>query len=701
MGHDLFISYSSRDKQTADAVCHALETAGIRCWIAPRDVMPGRDWDDEIVRGIDDSQMMVLIFSAKSNDSKHVKRELHRAVKREIPIIPFRIEPVEPEGGLGFFLDQVHWLDALTPPLESHLKELTDTASGFIRGRESPVQPGSQTEPVQPAHVQEYQPDLFERLRPSYRNKYFVATACFLFILLVAGFYHFVWRDRPSDLTAARSEEPSSTPKESRQPASDLPSPSDVTGLSVDARGKGPTSKARTTPRIGEAPPRSSPPASEGKEPDVLARYFLTKARGLLERAIRGDEKTSVELANLYSEKEVLDSFRLWAEKGNAEAQFHLGNIYLQGKGAANAPALAAKWLRRACQQGNDAAQHSLGRMYELGLGLPVDYEEAARLYREAAEQGYVEAQYSLAQMYEAGRGVEKSYAKARGWYQMAAKRGHASAKNDLTRLGPGPPPDRALPHKGRGRLYALVVGVGRFQDPKIPALYFADKDAEDFHQVVWSQKGLFGEMHISLLKNEAATKSAMETKLRELFSSARKDDTVIVYVSGYATLESITESGPLLFLANDADLKHLRPSCLSLSDAMLASKVTSTRVLWILDVSSTGGSAQSAEFLSLLPKPEGWAIMTAARFDEKPQERYELRNSIFTHFLVKGMWGEANADKDGIITLRTLYDYAYSKTVEASKGAQHPQLTGTWVGEFPLAEASMGAALRRQMDLM
>lgn len=126
MAHEVFISYSSKNKTTADAVCHSLESAGIRCWIAPRDVTPGYDWDDEIVRGIDGSRVMVMVFSARSLQSKHVKGELHRAGENEIPIIPFRIEAVEPTGGLGLILTKVHWLDALTPPIEKHLGTLVE-----------------------------------------------------------------------------------------------------------------------------------------------------------------------------------------------------------------------------------------------------------------------------------------------------------------------------------------------------------------------------------------------------------------------------------------------------------------------------------------------------------------------------------------------------------------------------------------------
>ena len=126
MAHDVFISYSSKDKPTADAACATLEANGIRCWIAPRDVLPGMEWGGAIVAAIHASQVMVMVFSSRANDSKHIKREVERAVNRGVAIIPFRIEDVSPSASLEYFIGNVHWLDALTTPLEQHLQALAD-----------------------------------------------------------------------------------------------------------------------------------------------------------------------------------------------------------------------------------------------------------------------------------------------------------------------------------------------------------------------------------------------------------------------------------------------------------------------------------------------------------------------------------------------------------------------------------------------
>jgi hypothetical protein len=63
MGCDVFISHSRQDKLTADAVCNRLESARVRCWIAPRDVIPGTDWTESILNAIGSCQIVVLVFS--------------------------------------------------------------------------------------------------------------------------------------------------------------------------------------------------------------------------------------------------------------------------------------------------------------------------------------------------------------------------------------------------------------------------------------------------------------------------------------------------------------------------------------------------------------------------------------------------------------------------------------------------------------
>lgn len=134
MAHDVFISYSSKDKTVADAVCAELEKIEVRCWIAPRDIHPGAEYGESIVEGINASRVMVLIFSNSANESPQIRREVERAVNKGVIIVPFRIEDVPPTRSLEYFIGAVHWLDALTPPMGRHIENLAADVRRIVSG---------------------------------------------------------------------------------------------------------------------------------------------------------------------------------------------------------------------------------------------------------------------------------------------------------------------------------------------------------------------------------------------------------------------------------------------------------------------------------------------------------------------------------------------------------------------------------------
>ena len=132
MAHDVFICHSSKDRTIANAICATLEQQRIRCWIAPRDVLPGSDYATSIVEAVAATRLTVLVFSENSNQSPHVRREIERTVSRGIPILPFRVEDVVPSPSLEYFISDAHWLDALTPPLEQHLQQLVGVVQALL-----------------------------------------------------------------------------------------------------------------------------------------------------------------------------------------------------------------------------------------------------------------------------------------------------------------------------------------------------------------------------------------------------------------------------------------------------------------------------------------------------------------------------------------------------------------------------------------
>ncbi len=143
MTHDVFISYSSEDKLAAEALCDALEAAGIRirCWIAPRDVVPALSYSGQITRAIKNSRVMVLIFSEHSNVSPAVLAEVELAANARIHILNFRVDDSPLGDDLRFYLQRLQWFDALTPPMEQHHARLVRAIQRLLTGEEAGVPP--------------------------------------------------------------------------------------------------------------------------------------------------------------------------------------------------------------------------------------------------------------------------------------------------------------------------------------------------------------------------------------------------------------------------------------------------------------------------------------------------------------------------------------------------------------------------------
>lgn len=139
MTHDVFISYSSKDKTVADAVCAKLEEQKIRCWIAPRDIPAGQNFARSIINAINDSRVLVLLWSASANTSEHILNEINQAFDQGVTIIPFRIQDVQPTPEMRYYFGRTHWLDALNPPLEKHILTLAETISAILRSKSEPA----------------------------------------------------------------------------------------------------------------------------------------------------------------------------------------------------------------------------------------------------------------------------------------------------------------------------------------------------------------------------------------------------------------------------------------------------------------------------------------------------------------------------------------------------------------------------------
>jgi flagellar motor protein MotB len=127
----VFISHSSKDRKFARTICTALESRGLSCWIASRDVGPGENFMDAIVRAIRAAKVMVLVFSENANNSDEIKREVVLAGNAKVTVIPVRVEDVVPGDAFAYQFATRQWID-LFEDWESQLERLATWIAGVV-----------------------------------------------------------------------------------------------------------------------------------------------------------------------------------------------------------------------------------------------------------------------------------------------------------------------------------------------------------------------------------------------------------------------------------------------------------------------------------------------------------------------------------------------------------------------------------------
>ena len=127
---DVFISYSSRQKNIADAICHVLEEHNIKCWIAPRDIPVGEKYAAVITRAIKESKLVVLVFSELSAVSPWVESEINIAFSNRKPILPYKVDNANLNDYDEFYLmlNNRHWIESV-PDFRSRFNELLETVA--------------------------------------------------------------------------------------------------------------------------------------------------------------------------------------------------------------------------------------------------------------------------------------------------------------------------------------------------------------------------------------------------------------------------------------------------------------------------------------------------------------------------------------------------------------------------------------------
>ena len=262
------------------------------------------------------------------------------------------------------------------------------------------------------------------------------------------------------------------------------------------------------------------------------------------------------------------------------------------------------------------------------------------------------------------------------------------------------------------GNRLAVVIGVGNYEHTAIPKVRYAVQDAEAIYQVLVGPGG-FKKENVLLLTDRTTQrptlrniKSALGTFLAR---SARKDDTVLIFFAGHGAPEidtrGLERDGLAKYLIpSDADPNDLYATALSMDEIhTVFGRIEAERMIMFVDACYSGAvggrtfaskrlrtrdMALDDQFLDRLTRAKGRAIVTASRPSELSVELPELGHGLFTYYLVEGLRGAADLNRDGIVTLQELYEYVEAQVSRKSRavgGNQHPVMKGELEGPLPL----------------
>jgi tetratricopeptide (TPR) repeat protein len=254
----------------------------------------------------------------------------------------------------------------------------------------------------------------------------------------------------------------------------------------------------------------------------------------------------------------------------------------------------------------------------------------------------------------------------------------------------------------GKGQLWAVIVGISSYKNlPPEGQLRFAHRDAEELGAFLRSPRGGgFPSNHIKLLLNQDATLSAMRTAIGTwLVRSAEPDDVIYIFFAGHGVVEGETDG---YLLAHDSDPQNLYATALQVSelDRIITQRLRARIVVLMADAchagqlgwASRGTTTERALISNYLDEVgksgAGVFRLLASRANERSFEdsRWGGGHGAFTHFMLEGLKGKGDRDKDGFVRVGELIDYLSAVVPEETRALQHPRFAGSVDARLPLS---------------
>jgi hypothetical protein len=234
-------------------------------------------------------------------------------------------------------------------------------------------------------------------------------------------------------------------------------------------------------------------------------------------------------------------------------------------------------------------------------------------------------------------------------------------------------------------KIYALIAGVATYNH--MPSLKYTDDDAYHLYAFLKSPEGgALPDDNIKIIVDDAVTRKSLLQELNTMTAKADENDVVLVYLSGHGLdgyyvpsdfdgSKNQVSYDDILEIINNSSAKHK----LFITDACHSgSMMVAARSPYNVALENFYSAYNSVK--------GGTAIMMSSKKEEVSLEYGGLRQGVFSHYLIKGLKGYADTNKDKLITISELYDYVSTNVATYSANAQHPVIMGDYDYNMPVA---------------
>lgn len=261
---------------------------------------------------------------------------------------------------------------------------------------------------------------------------------------------------------------------------------------------------------------------------------------------------------------------------------------------------------------------------------------------------------------------------------------------------------------------YALIVSIASYQNiGSLPQTII--NDGQDIYNLLIDQKKCgYHPQNVKLLLNSSASQKKIIKELRRLANVAKAEDTIVVYFSGHGGRIANGDQIQNCLLPYDANPQDLEKTCINGNKlTKIFRQITSNRLAVFLDSCYAGGTAEpksnsigfanfkkgfDENYYAILAEGKGRTIIASSRADEESLVFPTMNNSLFTHYLLRGLNGEAKHRGDGLIRILDLFDYI-SEMVPNHDQRQHPIFKGELENNFPISLYSGGVKSNLQTE--